>query len=117
MPDPTIEAMARAICEEQVRQDRDNEAYKCPAGEAYYEEEIAPYQQAQAAAEIDDALQAIHDARMLRGPGTYAEAYEAGDVLREAAAIATEARRAETTGSVHEGAGPKDIAQPEEGSS
>jgi hypothetical protein len=30
------------------------------------------------------------------------------------AAIATEARRAETaqTGSVHEGAGPKDIAQP-----
>lgn len=36
--------LAKAIREEIVRQYRENERYKCPAGALYYEEEIMPWQ-------------------------------------------------------------------------
>jgi len=39
-----IERLAVAIREEQVRQHRDDERGKCPAGAAFYEEHVGPYQ-------------------------------------------------------------------------
>jgi hypothetical protein len=39
-----VERVARAIREEIIRQHRDNERGKCPAGAAFYEEHIAPSQ-------------------------------------------------------------------------
>lgn len=38
-----------------------------------------------AASELDPILQAVHDARMLCGPTSYAEALEAGKLLRASA--------------------------------
>lgn len=63
MPETMIERMTAAIREETVRQYRDHDREKCPAGAAYYEEEIAPYQIARAALaamrEPTDAMMAI----------------------------------------------------------
>jgi hypothetical protein len=50
MSDPdVIERVARAIRGEIVRQFRDDERGKCPAGAHYYEENIGPYKIASAA--------------------------------------------------------------------
>lgn len=49
MSNDLVEEMARAIREEQVRQYRDNDRANCPAGAAFYEENVGPYALAQAA--------------------------------------------------------------------
>ena len=45
----TIDLVSRAVREEIVRQYREDERRKCPAGAAYYEENISPWLIAQRA--------------------------------------------------------------------
>ncbi len=47
----TVEAVARAVREEIVRQYRDDDCSNCPAGSAFYEEHVAPTLIARAAIE------------------------------------------------------------------
>ncbi len=49
LPSHLVDRVARAVREEIVRQFRDNDRGKCPAGSAFYEEHIAPDQIARVA--------------------------------------------------------------------
>ena len=54
----SIERVARAVREEIVRQYRDDERGRCPAGRAFYEENISPWLIAQRAiAEYEECKQ------------------------------------------------------------
>jgi hypothetical protein len=51
MPEGMLERIAQAVREEIVRQYRDDERYKCPAGTGFYEEYVSPGLIAKAAVE------------------------------------------------------------------
>lgn len=56
MSDDRTNAVAKAVREEIVRQYRDDERRKCPAGTPFYEEEVSPLLIAEAALKVADAF-------------------------------------------------------------